>query len=88
VVLADSAMEVVEVGIQGPPGRDGLGSSYIHTQAAASATWTVNHNLGYRPSPAVTNAGGVQVWAEVVHTSANQLLVYFDSPSTGQVTCA
>jgi hypothetical protein len=39
------------------------GVAYIHLQTAASAVWTVNHNL--------------------VHTSANQLLIRFAIPITG-----
>lgn len=46
------------VGVQGPPGRDGTGgtggaggsSAYLHTQSAASSTWIINHNLGFRPT--------------------------------------
>lgn len=91
VITTLDTPEILEVGMQGPPGPSGGGAgsaSYTHTQAAAAATWVVNHNLGFRPAATVTTVGGVQVWAEVLHNSTNQLTVYFDSASTGQVTCS
>jgi hypothetical protein len=90
LLVQNTAIEVVEVGIQGPPGPGGggSGSAFTFTQGSPAATWVVNHNLGYRPVTDVTSLGGAQVWAEVLHTSLNQLNVYFDSPTAGQVTCA
>lgn len=64
------------------------GLSYLHTQSAAAATWTVNHNLGVRPAVSVRSPGGVEVEAEVAHTSANQCVVTFAAPYTGSVFCA
>lgn len=94
VITTLDTPEILEAGVQGPPGidgrdgRDGDYASYVHTQSASSSAWVVNHNLGYRPTTSVTTMGGVQVWAEVLHNSTNQLTVYFDSASTGQVTCS
>lgn len=46
----------------------------------------VNHNLGRRPSSiAVLNSGGVEVIANIVHTSANQFVVELNPPMAGQV---
>jgi hypothetical protein len=50
--------------------------------------WVVNHNLGYRPSVNALSVGGVAMLAEVVHASANQALVYFDSPTSGLAVCS
>jgi hypothetical protein len=59
------------------------GVAYIHLQTAASAVWTVNHNLGLRPAVTILDSGGNEVEADVVHTSANQLLIRFAIPITG-----
>ncbi len=51
VAVTNEVVTVVEVGIQGPPGIDGVtAASYAHTQSTPSSTWTINHNLGFRPA--------------------------------------
>lgn len=56
-------------GPQGPTGLTGpqgpAGVSYDHTQSTASAEWTVNHNLGFKPTVQVFSSGGSEVEAEV-----------------------
>jgi hypothetical protein len=74
----------VTCGRQGPPGIAGVGGgNYEHIQSVASSTWTANHNLGFRPNVSVKTMGGVEVMAEVQHTSVNQTQITFDSPMTG-----
>jgi hypothetical protein len=74
---------------QGPAGGGGGGgSAYQHTQNSASATWTVNHNLGYRPNVALTTLGGLLMLAEVLHINTNQVQVVFDNPTTGLALCS
>lgn len=48
---------------------------YTHNQSVAATSWTINHNLGYKPSVELLTAGGVEFDAEVVHTSNNQVVV-------------
>ncbi len=75
--------------LQGPAGPAGAsGSSYTHTQAGAATTWTVNHNLGFKPNTSVQSVGGVEIWAEILHVSTNQLLVLFDAPFNGFAVCS
>lgn len=72
-------------GPPGPPGSGGGGggSPTNVPQNTPSALWTVNHNLGFKPQVQVYSAGGVEVIAQVVHTSDNQYQVSFTSPRTG-----
>lgn len=81
---------VVEVAAkQGPAGPPGTGGgNHQHTQNVASDTWVVNHNLGFRPNIMVTTLGGVEVEANVVHISINQVQVQFDLPATGLALCS
>lgn len=70
-------------GPQGPPGPPGDGTAYVHAQSSAALTWTINHNLGYRPSVELLDVGGREYTAEVLHTSANQVVVYHDIATAG-----
>lgn len=82
----------LDIARQGPPGPSTPGGSgdlsYTHTQSPAANVWTVNHNLNKRPAISVLTAGGLQVWGEVLHASANQAFVYFDSPFAGVAICS
>lgn len=47
----------------------------------------MNHNFGSRPLVSVFSMGGREMWAEVVHASDNQALIYFDAPTAGYAIC-
>ena len=82
-------LETAEQGPPGPPGGDGaLGGAFEQAQLVAADTWTVNHNLGYRPAVSLLTVGGKEMWAEVIHISVNQFVAYFDSPVTGVAICS
>lgn len=81
VTLPTVVTTVVTVGQQGPAGTPGAG--YVHTQAVAASIWTINHNLGFTPAVTVFTVGGMQMIAEVLHTSINQTLVYLASAMAG-----
>lgn len=68
-------------GPAGPPGASGAG--YTHTQLSPALTWTINHNLGYRPSVDVFNAGGLSVIAEIAHLSTSSCEVRFSNSQAG-----
>ena len=53
---------------------------------AAALSWTVNHNLGRVVSAVrLLSPGGVEVEAQVVETSLNQIVVSFASAQAGRV---
>jgi hypothetical protein len=67
----------------------GSGSFYYrHDQAAAAATWTINHNLGTRPNVMAYTTGGQEIWGEVLHISANQIQIFFDTAIAGFAICS
>lgn len=70
-----------EQGDPGPPGP--AGASYQHYQAAPLYAWTVNHNLGFRPQVEVFTVGWVEIEAQVVNTSDNQTVIYFNVAQAG-----
>lgn len=45
--------------------------------------WVINHNLGYYPSTKIYSLGGQEIEASVLNTSTNQVLVDFETPSSG-----
>lgn len=58
--------------------------TFSHTQSASSSSWTINHNLGKKPSVTVTTlATGIQVIGEVTYTNNNTLVVSFAAAVSG-----
>lgn len=62
--------------------------SYQHTQSVAATTWTINHNLGFRPAVTILSVGGKEMIAELLHTSVNQVQVFFDTAVAGIAVCS
>lgn len=99
IVVVEVATQLVEVetaeagpqGPQGPVGPQGpagpASAFYEHVQASASATWTINHNLGFRPTVSAIDEGSQQIEGAVVHTSINQLVLSFATPIAGRARC-
>ena len=57
---------------------------YVHEQAVASDTWTINHNLGYYPSITVVDSSGNVVKGEAAYTSSNQVILSFAGGFAGK----
>ena len=58
--------------------------SYIHTQGVASATWIINHNLGFYPNLTVQDSAGTIYEGEITYTNSNSLTVTFSSAFSGK----
>ena len=73
-------------GPPGPPGTpaDVTSLTYIHTQLALSASWVVNHDLGFEPNVAITDDAGNVMWGNIIHHSINQLEIQFNVSTTGK----
>lgn len=58
---------------------------YIHTQAAASKTWTINHNLAFQyPTITCLDADGNVIVGNVTYLSLNQCIVEFSELVKGK----
>lgn len=57
--------------------------AYHHTQSIASATWTINHNLGWYPNLTVQDSSGSVVEGEIAYTNSNTLTVTFTGAFSG-----
>lgn len=58
-------------------------NNYFHDQPTASTTWTINHNLGFFPQTQTFNAGGLEIFGEILNTNINQTVVTFILPISG-----
>lgn len=63
-------------------------NAYPFTQSSPSDTWTINHSLGFYPNVETRSVGGKEMLGEVLHTSTNQVIIYFDSAFAGTATCS
>ncbi|WP_228895608.1 hypothetical protein [Acidovorax sp. Leaf73] len=77
------AIATAYVGPPGPPG----GMTYTHTQAIATAVWTVAHNLGRRPSVSVTDHLGNVVHADVRYLDDDMVQITHGSALIGFAYC-
>ena len=91
VVVTPAIVEVSSQGlqgIQGPRGIPGLsGASYLHTQSTLATAWTINHNLGKRPSIEARNELGAVIEGDVTHNSINVAAIAFSIAIAGEAYC-
>jgi hypothetical protein len=57
--------------------------SYEHMQGSASNSWTITHNLGFKPNVTVIDSAGNIVEGEITYTNTNSLTVSFQSAFSG-----
>lgn len=69
--------EITVGGVNQPP------VAYHHTQSIASATWVINHKLGWYPNITVQDSGGSVVEGEIAYTNSNTLTVTFTGAFSG-----
>lgn len=74
---------IVEITAPGPQGQAGGQIFYVHTQAVASAVWTINHNLNGEPTAVVLDSAGTQCEGTFSYPSKNQMVITFTSAFTG-----
>ena len=61
--------------------------NFVHNQTAASAVWTVTHNLGKYCSVTVVDSGGNIIVGNVEYIDTNRLLIRFSSAVSGRAYC-
>lgn len=84
VTIAVTEQKVtISEGVVGLPGTSG-DKHYQHDQEVPAATWTIQHNLGKKPSVTVVDSGGNEWQTAVEHLSANECRVSFSAPFAGR----
>lgn len=61
----------------------GANLRYIHTQAVASTTWTITHNLNTKPNVVILDSAGTHVFGDVTYSSDNQVILSFSAAFSG-----
>ena len=87
IIVVQPVIPIVEVTAPGPQGPAGAFSpgdvAYTHTQAVSSATWTINHNLGFNPTAVVLDSAGTNCEGSFSYPTVNQMVITFNSAFTG-----
>lgn len=87
VVVVQVTQPVVRVTAPGPQGPAGAFTpsdiAYTHTQNSPSATWTINHNLGFNPVAVVLDSGGTQCEGAISYPTVNQMVITFTGAFSG-----
>lgn len=83
-------------GVRGPQGTQGVQGpagvvetivpfvSFEYTQGSASNSWTINHNLGFKPNVTVVDSAGNIMEGEITYTNSNSLTVSFSAGFSGK----
>ena len=74
-------VNVSAVGQKGDPGPWGI---YVHTQSIPGDTWTVTHNLGYRPNVTVVDSAETEVVGDLTYVNDNSLILTFIGAFSGK----
>lgn len=57
--------------------------TYVHNQISAATVWTINHNMGKRPSITILDAAGDLSFARPAYSDLNNLTLTFSEATTG-----
>lgn len=87
IIVVQPVIPIVEITAPGPQGPAGTFSpgdvAYTHTQSVSSAVWTINHNLGFKPTAVVLDSAGTNCEGSFSYPSNNQMVITFNSAFTG-----
>lgn len=81
-VVTVPVTSIVTATTQGPQGPPGAGA-YVFTQSSPASTWTINHNMGFRPSVELLDSGSQEIDGEVAHPSINQTIITLNPATAG-----
>jgi hypothetical protein len=86
-IIVTPVINQITVASPGPQGPAGAFTpsdiAFTYIQATASAVWTINHNLGFRPIAIVLDSAGTQCEGTVSYPTVNQMVITFTSAFTG-----
>lgn len=76
-------------GDPGPPGPPGTGQPFEYVQSVPASSWTIPHNLGYRPAAVtVFDTTDNEVETGVRNVDLNTIEITMVSPMAGRVEIA
>jgi hypothetical protein len=83
VEIVDEVPNTVIVTVPGLSTASFNSNRHIHTQASASATWTITHALGGRPSVTIVDSSSTVVIGDVVYNSDTSITINFSAAFSG-----
>jgi hypothetical protein len=72
--------------LAGPQGIPGNAGMFELEFPEPSATWIIQHSLGFRPNVNVVNAAGEVLYCQVTHADKNTAVLSFSQPFAGTAT--
>ena len=63
--------------------QQGAPTTYTHFQVVPSTIWTINHNLGFRPSVELLDAGRQEIEGDIVHPTINMTIITLNPATAG-----
>lgn len=72
---------ITSPGPQGAPGSAGV--FYVHTQAVASAVWTIVHNLNAEPTAVVLDSAGTNCEGSFSYPNKQTMVITFNASFAG-----
>jgi hypothetical protein len=84
-------IDIANVGNSAGWQSENVKKGYRHIQVSSSSTWTINHNLGFRPNLACFDSTGERVHGTETHPTVNQSVVNFPGSGSGfggEVICS
>lgn len=82
VTVTEGDTTVVTITTAGPQGPSGV-VAFVHIQTSPSTTWTINHNLGFRPSVELLDSGSQEIDGAIAHPTTNQTVVTLNPATAG-----
>lgn len=77
--------QIIEVARMGPRGLPGInGGSHTHVQSAPAVTWTIAHEIGYRPNVVVEDVDGYSIDALISWPTDNTVVCAFAASVAGK----
>jgi len=59
-------------------------TSFTHNQTTTAASWTINHNMGKKPSVTIVDSANTYVIGEITYIDNNSLTVSFKAAFKGK----
>jgi hypothetical protein len=93
-IIGDFYLNTTNMNLYGPKTESGWGTptdlvgsqelGYVHIQEVASATWTIEHGLGFTPNITVVDTAGTVVEGSYNYPNANTVVLTFSSSFSGK----
>ena len=93
-LLGDFYLNTTNMNLYGPKTESGWGTptdlvgnqelGYVHIQEVASATWTIEHGLGFTPNITVVDTAGTVVEGSYNYPNSNTVVLSFIGAFSGR----